>query len=163
MKNMLHSIFFYTRVCDEAQTCVYNSEFTNNKKGMVLEMSKKLKNDMRKTFVDCYYMTENEISVRDICEVIKKIKGITYECWEAAGVIEIELEEKCSVDIETLDMFKSEEDKMFLNKNNIKTIFSIKTDSDHKDKMIEIFRKVVFDLGGFVCSDSDDFKPFWVE
>ena len=126
-------------------------------------MSKKIKNEIKKSFIDCYYMTQKQITTAEIYGVIKKMKEIKSECWEAAGVIEIELEEKCSIDIETLGMFKGEDDKIFLDKNNIRAIFSVKTDLGNKDKMIEIFKKVVSDLGGFVCSDSDDFKPFLVK
>lgn len=124
-------------------------------------MGKKFKNEAKKSFVDCYYMTQSNISVSEIYEIIKEEYQAEY--WEIAGVIEVELGEKSSIDIEEISMFKSDEDKIFIDKNNVVAIFSIKTDSDNKDKMIGIFRKVVAKLGGFVCSDTEDFKPLLVK
>ena len=84
------------------------------------------------------------------------------EFWEAADVIEIELGEKSSIDIEKLSMFRDVDDKKFLDTHNVNVIYGIKTDSEHREDMEKIFRVVVGKIGGFVCSDSDDFMPIFI-
>lgn len=114
---------------------------------------------IKKSYVDCFYMCDKEITSVDLYDIIKNDTGIHIEIWADAGVIEIELGEKSSIDVETLQMFRSETDRAFLEKNDIKSIFSLKTDSEHMEMLKRIFSKVINQMGGFICSDSDDFTP----
>ena len=124
------------------------------------------KDKVTKIFLDCYYMTENEIGTKEIYEVLTgSEREVTerIEFWDLADVLEIELNEKSSIDIEKMPYFKNEADKEFLETKGIKSIFAIKTDEQNKKRMTEIFKLVINRLGGFVCSDTDDFMPYLVQ
>lgn len=117
----------------------------------------------KKLYIDSYYMSINDITTRDLYQIISTVPKVKAEFWEAADVIEIELDEKASIDIEKLSLFKGEDDKKFLDEYGVKNIYAIKTDDLHKDIMLKIFKEVVAEMGGFVCSDSDDFMPFYIK
>ncbi|MBQ5445466.1 MAG: hypothetical protein IIT48_02205 [Lachnospiraceae bacterium] len=111
-----------------------------------------------------YYMTDNEISVREISEVVmeEKKKQEVVEVWDEAQVIEISTIEKRTIDIEMMELFQGENDKKFLDDNNVKCIFSIRTEEEDVNRVSDIFKKVTKEYSGFVCSDSEDFKPYLV-
>lgn len=127
--------------------------------------NKDKKEKVTKIFLDCYYMSENEIGTKQIYEVLTDSEqDVTerIEFWDMAEVLEIEINEKSSIDIEKIPYFKNETDRTFLEVNGIRSIFAIKTDEQNKQRMIEIFKLVINRLGGFVCSDTDDFMPYLV-
>lgn len=127
--------------------------------------NKDKKEKVTKIFLDCYYMSENEIGTKQIYEVLTDSeRDVTerIEFWDMAEVLEIEINEKSSIDIEKIPYFKNETDRTFLEVNGIRSIFAIKTDEQNKQRMIEIFKLVINRLGGFVCSDTDDFMPYLV-
>ena len=137
--------------------------FAINRSEMRISMkNKKAKNTKKSSYIDCYYMNTNEIGSRDLYEAISEVAKNKIEFWEAADVIEIELGEKSSIDIEKLSMFRDGDDKKFLDTHNVNVIYGIKTDSEHREDMEKIFRDVVGKIGGFVCSDSDDFMPIFI-
>ena len=107
-----------------------------------------------------YYMTDNEISVREISEVVmeEKKKQEVVEVWDEAQVIEISTIDKRTIDIEMMELFQGENDKKFLDNNNVKCIFSIRTEEEDVNRVSDIFKKVTKEYSGFVCSDSEDFK-----
>lgn len=128
--------------------------------------NKDKKDKVTKIFLDCYYMTENEVGTKEIYEVLTDSeREVTerIEFWDMADVLEIEINEKTSIDIEKIPCFKNETDRAFLEAKSIKSIFAIKTDEQNKKRMIEIFELVINRLGGFVCSDTDDFMPYLVQ
>lgn len=134
--------------------------------GRMAKKNKDKKDKVTKIFLDCYYMTENEIGTKEIYEVLTDSeREVTerIEFWDLADVLEIELNEKSSIDIEKIPYFKNETDKEFLEAKGIKSIFAIKTDEQNKKRMTEIFKLVINRLGGFVCSDTDDFMPYLVQ
>ena len=130
------------------------------------KVMKKSKISKKVSYKNYYYMNSSEISSRNIYDVINENNerdNYVVEFWEAANVIEIELREKSSIDIEQLNMFRDDEDKKFLEAHEIKVIYDIKTDTEHQEDMMKIFKSVVSKIGGFVCSDSDDFMPILIK
>ena len=62
-----------------------------------------------KRYLDCYYMTDAEIGVREMVDTCqKKLPQLKeqIEFWEAAEVIELTAGEKDSVDIEKIELFE---------------------------------------------------------
>lgn len=119
-----------------------------------------------KKYLDYYYMAVDEIGAKELYEVICNAGhevSERIELWDAADVLEIETDEKSSIDIEKIPWFNNEDDKKFLESNGIKSIFSIKTDEPNRQRMIDIFKLVISSLGGFVCSDTDNFMPYIVQ
>lgn len=126
---------------------------------------KKSKNNVKK-YLSCYYMAKEPIGVREIAEIIKEqLPQVTekMEFWEAAEVIEIETGEKCSIDIEKIELFQEEEDQKFLRKHGINSIFAINTEESNLEQITKIFGCVIKKHSGFVCMDSQDFMPYLVQ
>ncbi|MCR5610182.1 MAG: hypothetical protein K6G26_14085 [Lachnospiraceae bacterium] len=126
--------------------------------------SKEQKTVKKKNTCYYYYMADREIGASAIYEVIKTMDDINEmtEFWDAADVIEIATNEKDTIDIEKIPLFKGEKDKEFLESNGIKSIFSITCEADDVALLKKIFAKVKEANGGNVCSDTEDFKPFIV-
>lgn len=116
-------------------------------------------------YLNYYYMSPTELSAKELSAVIlARVPQYKeqLECWDAAGVIEIELGEKSSIDIEKLPLFEDEADQKFLKKHQIQSIFSIQLLDDDLEQLKTIFSAVVSDLGGFVCADTENFQPYLI-
>lgn len=128
------------------------------------EMKKtQLKTQAKQEYLDCYYMTEERISIWELYDSYQgalPLMARRTQIWSSAGVIELELGEKNSVDIEILDWFTSESDLAFLDKYKVQTIFGIHTELQNRDVVLDLFRVIQQRLGGFICSDTQDFQPF---
>lgn len=128
--------------------------------------SKSGRQEKKKENLYCYYMAGGEVTGRKIYDVIaeKYAEHMKHtELWEMAEIIEIETGEKNSIDIEKLELFRDEEDRQFIEDNGVKVIFGIKYDTDNKELLTSIFGKVVDSLGGFVCSDTENFMPYLIQ
>lgn len=135
-------------------------------------MSKKKNKKNKKTsekpikeYMDVYYMTSEELKIRFLYDnlinsLTKQNSQFDVHLWEEVGVIEVTTSEKSGMDIEYVaDEFQDEEDVRFLEENKIKTIYSIKLDKKDISTLLVVFESVLHELGGFLCSDSDDFMP----
>lgn len=131
----------------------------NNKK------NKKTSEKPIKEYMDVYYMTSEELKIRFLYDnlinsLTKQNSQFDVHLWEEVGVIEVTTSEKSGMDIEYVaDEFQDEEDVRFLEENKIKTIYSIKLDKKDISTLLVVFESVLHELGGFLCSDSDDFMP----
>ncbi len=127
-------------------------------------MSNKNKKQI-KEYSDLFYMACQNLEIRQLYNCIEQslseetIKN-DVQLWEAAGVMEISLSEESGIDIEYLDGgFGAEEDLQFLEKNMVQSIYSIKSEKKNVNMVIKIFEPVLQELGGFICSDTDNFMP----
>lgn len=116
-------------------------------------------------YLNYYYMNPTDFSAKALSTVIldslPQYKE-QLECWDAAGVIEIELGEKSSIDIEKLPLFEDEADQKFLKKNQIQSIFSIQVLDSDLEQLKAIFTAVNAKLGGLVCADTENFQPYLI-
>ena len=116
-----------------------------------------------KEYFDLLYMTPSIVTAKDISELLKKENYIKVELWEDMNVLELELANNNSIDFEPLDInFKDPSDAAFVKNRNIKTIFSIQLSKDDLETMKPFFENIVSQFNGFICADSDDFKPVYV-
>ena len=116
-------------------------------------------------YLNYYYMSTADLSAKALSTAI--LNNLPQykeqlECWDAAGVIEIELGEKSSIDIEKLPLFEDESDQKFLKKHQIQSIFSIQLLDSDLDSLKAIFTAVTINLGGFVCADTENFQPYLI-
>lgn len=106
-----------------------------------------------------YFMCPNEISVSDI---MKAASADEYEVeiWPEAGVLEIEIEEKMSMDIEECELDMGDEfSNDFIRGLNTQSLFYITFKKDIYDKCLPILKNILSELGGKICADSEDFTP----
>lgn len=104
------------------------------------------------------YMTNREITVRDIAASFASEEMV--EIWEEAGVAEVILGEKASMDMELTETdLGDEESNDFLRKHGVKTLFLVTIPpAEHelaKGCMLQIIEK----NGGLFCGDTEDFSP----
>lgn len=108
-----------------------------------------------------YYMVPGEIHVDSLCQVIRERTswGEQTEVWIQAEVLEITTGEKAGIYMEREDPFEDEEDIRFVREHHIETVYSVTVENGEPDTVREIFQVVTDRLGGFLCSDTDDFMP----
>lgn len=104
------------------------------------------------------YMTDREIGIREIASSFKSEE--MTEIWEEAGVAEVILGEKASMDMElTENDLGDEESNRFLQENQVKTLFLVTVPPLEFEKARECMKKITAANGGFFCGDTDDFTP----
>ena len=102
------------------------------------------------------YMTDREITVRDIASAFAPQEMV--EIWEDAGVAEVILGEKSSMDMEwTENDLGDEESNRFLEENQVKTLFLVTIPPLEFEAAKVCMEKIIAANGGFFCGDTQDF------
>lgn len=107
-----------------------------------------------------FYMIPAEAGLRSIYEIFREESPWKAELWEEAGVLEIELPEAGSVDIECMDAdLGDEEGNAYLAEHQIRTVFAVTIVPDDYEKVRIVMEKIMEHTGGFFCGDTEDFQP----
>lgn len=120
-----------------------------------------MKNPFKKPTVsgDWFYMNSSTVTVRDIEKQLTNYPNITTEIWEDAGVLEVNLSDKSSLDFEAIKpYFKDKEGQEFLQKNQILALFMVTFQAEDYDTIVPILKHIITNLGGFFCEDTEDFS-----
>ena len=135
-----------------------------NKQSVNKESSPKNIQVVKKPVVlELLYMSTSEITAKDVVDFLKAESNIIVDLWEAMNIFEIELPNKATVDFEPVEMnFKNTSDTAFVKNRNIKTIFSFYIEEEEFEQLKLYMEKLISKFGGFVCSDSEDFQPFYI-
>ena len=120
-------------------------------------------NSKTKIITDWFYMTPSEINAKSIAQLIEAECHTPVDLWEEMNILQIELSNKVIVDFEPMSIdFKDELDMAFINNRNIKTIFAVYIASGILEDELKSILKVMFNQwNGFLCADSQDFKPIY--
>lgn len=111
-------------------------------------------------YCNFFYMTDQTPEAADLYKIITTDAVKSAQIWDDAQVIEVELGDKKSIDIEKMTYdFRDEEDLAYMKAHKIQTVYTIETESSCVPEMTSVFRMITEKLGGFVCSDSTDFEP----
>ena len=106
------------------------------------------------------YLVPDEVSMRQIYDLFRESEPWKAEYWEEAGVIEIEIPEAGSVDLEEMDCdLGDEESNFYLEAHQIQTAFAVTIVPEDFEKAKAVMEYVVGKLGGFFCGDCPDFQP----
>jgi hypothetical protein len=117
-----------------------------------------------KNHITLLYMTSKEIKAKELSQILKKREKLVVELWEDMNVLEVELLNKNTVDFEAVRTdFKDPLDLEFVKSRNVHTIFAVTLCEEDLEEIKLYFYDIVGAYGGFICADSDDFKPFYVE
>lgn len=105
-----------------------------------------------------FIMSKNEITVADLKSAFGENQNI--EVWSDAGIMEIVIGEKASIDIETIDtVFGDEYSDNFIEENQIKSVFYLTFHKEKYDLAKPYLNKISSFVEGFICGDTDDFTP----
>lgn len=97
------------------------------------------------------YMNPNSITVAEIEAALEGMDGIETEIWKEAGVLEVEVPEHHSMDIEEIAVNLKDE---YAN-----ALFAVTIDTENYAFMQKIMQKIIAGAGGFFCGDTEDFTP----
>lgn len=115
-----------------------------------------------KAVTDWFYMIPNEVTAKMISDLIKLQSNVQVDLWEEMNILQLELANKLTVDFEPMKIdFKDPSDAAFVKNRNIKTIFAMTIEEEAFKEMKVIFKLLFSEWDGFICADSDDFKPIY--
>ncbi len=108
---------------------------------------------------DWFYMNTKETPIRKLYEVIKNNSN-NIELWEDAGVMEICLTPKSSLDFEEMKpYFRDSAGAEFLSQHQIQSMYMVTFPGEEFNHIIPIFDCILSNCGGFFCADTSDFYP----
>ena len=109
-----------------------------------------------------FIMCKKDTSIEDVANIFDKEK-YDVEVWIAAGVSEIGVAEKTSIDIEQIgNEFRDEFSNDFVAENGIKEVFYVSFNPASFDACFPVLKSAVEKLeGAFLCADSEDFNPVY--
>lgn len=107
---------------------------------------------------DWLYFCPKEITVRDIYEVFADV--VETEIWEEAGVLELSLGEKSTLDIETAQIHpKDEITQSFAKEQGAKSVFLATFMPEDYSLAEPMMQQMLEKFGGIFCGDTEDFTP----
>lgn len=103
------------------------------------------------------YLAPGGVSVRQIADVVKEHET---ELWEKAGVIEIDIGEGNSMDMEQVRIQpKDELTRAFAAENGCEEVFLVTFPPEAYDKVSVVMQQILSQCGGLFCGDTEDFEP----
>lgn len=106
------------------------------------------------------YLNPEEVTPREVAGVFDGENGITVQLWEEAGVVEVELPEAKSVDMEWMKVPTGEEEfDAYLQEQQIKSMFVVTLVPEDYEKAKLAMKQIVGSLGGYFCGDNEEFTP----
>ncbi len=109
--------------------------------------------------IDWFFMSPSEINAKDFSLFLSPLNLGEIDLWEEMDILSLLLEDKTSIDFEGLkEGFPDKKDRLFLEENGYKTVFSVTLSNDNKQTR-ELFDKILEHFPGGFYADTTDFKP----
>lgn len=122
-------------------------------------IKKPVKQELPSVPSEWLYLTDREITVRDIAEAFTDTDTLV-ELWEEAGVVEVILDEKASMDVEWTELdLGDEEGNAFLESHQTESLFFVTVPPERFDAAQSCMEKIIERNGGLFCGDTEDFMP----
>lgn len=103
------------------------------------------------------YVAPEGMDVRRIADVLTTQE---IELWEDAGVLEITVSEKQSVDIEHVRIHpKDELTRAFVESHGCSEVFLVTFPSEIYEQTVSLMHQILAECGGLFCGDTEDFSP----
>lgn len=118
---------------------------------------KQIKNQNNGWPKEWLYICENSISIRDIYNLLVENNAVQVEIWEELGVMEIELQDDYSIDIELADetTFADERFLTLLHGQSVKTAFCVTVGCENIKLAEQIMKEITRQCCGVFCSDDE--------
>lgn len=135
---------------------IKNNSSKNVAKAKTAEKSKE------KEITDWFYMTPKDITAKMIADLLKEQSNVQVDFWEEMCILQLELPNRTTVDFEPIIInFKDPSDAAFVKNRDIKTIFEVTMEENAFSEMKDVLKLLFHEWDGFLCADSDDFKPIF--
>lgn len=106
------------------------------------------------------YLNQREVNLQEIVQLLDGKGGITVQLWEEVKVVEIELPEAGSVDMEWLKLPTDEADfDKHLQTRQIQSVFLVTLVPEDYEKAEPVMKQITGALGGYFCGDNERFAP----
>ena len=106
------------------------------------------------------YLLPSKTDIRRIKDALGDFPGTDIEIWEEAGVLEITLSDKTTIDLEeTACDLGDEESNRFLKDQNAETLLYVTITPASYALAEPVMKAAVRKLGGLFCGDTNDFQP----
>lgn len=123
-------------------------------------MKKGLNPVEKKVLMELLYMTPEKVVARDLEKAITEEMEMEVHVWEELDILEVTLSSGQTVDIETMTEYIDDPlDLEYMKERNVQTIYAVTVEEVAMEEFLPIMRIITEKLGGFLCSDSDDFMP----
>ena len=103
------------------------------------------------------YMLPEDRTLREMYEVARACKEWEAEYWEEAKALEIAVPEAGSVDIECIEA--EEELLSYMREKKAEKVYAVTVGPEYWERARAVMQYLMAHLGGFFCSDTEDFKP----
>ena len=105
-----------------------------------------------------FYMA-TDLPIGKLKEALSSL-GYSVQFWEEAGVIEVELGEKTSIDIEAVSADLGDEySNAFVAAHQVNSVYYISFRQEDTEICMAVLKRLPAISGGFICADSEDFQP----
>lgn len=110
---------------------------------------------------DIFYMSSKNVSIKDINEIAKRMNVKNTFMSKTADVVEIEYSDSvvASWFCMRLEDFQEVEDKNFLIKNQIKSIFCVSHHSNNFPSILPHLKMMLQEYDGWIGNDGEGFQP----
>lgn len=123
-----------------------------------LKKIKAKKNAKPAVLTEWLYLSEHAVTAAEIAASFENSENV--ELWEAAGVVEVILGEKASMDLEWIEADLGDEaSNQFLQEHQIRTVFAVTIPSQEYEAAQQAMQTILAKNGGFFCGDTEDFIP----
>lgn len=127
------------------------------KKGKAVAKAKK----NEKHILEFYYMTQAQTEAKALSKNIEAVPEDSIEVWRELNLMEVVMEADSLIFQDASECFIDPLDLEFLDEHHIKTKYQISFDVSDIEAVRSVMRDVLKNNGGFICSDTDDFKPVY--
>lgn len=106
---------------------------------------------------DWLFFTGKEVTVRQIADVLGDCE---MEIWDDAGVLEIPLGDKASMDFEAVSLHpKDEVTRAFAAEHGTEQVFLVTFPPEDYGRADALMKQILSGLPGLFCGDTEDLQP----
>ncbi len=106
---------------------------------------------------DWLFFTGKEVTVRQIADVLGDCE---MEIWDDAGVLEIPLGDKASMDFEAVSLHpKDEVTRAFAAEHGTEQVFLVTFPPEYYERAEALMKRILSEFPGLFCGDTEDLQP----
>lgn len=106
---------------------------------------------------DWLFFTGKEVTVRQIANVLGDCE---MEIWDDAGVLEIPLGDKASMDFEAVSLHpKDEVTRAFAAEHGTEQVFLVTFPPEYYERAEALMKRILSEFPGLFCGDTEDLQP----
>lgn len=114
-----------------------------------------------KRILEFYYMIPDEVTAKELTRTVRCVPEEAVDVWPELNLMEVVLEQDSLILQDGRECFVDPLDLKFIQYHQIRSIYAV----SYAEADGLLARKALKDMmmakGGFVCSDTDDFRPMW--